>query len=376
MAKRISGLHLRNNVWHIDKRIRGYGRLRETTGCSDRHQAEQILAKRVADIFGAVHHGTRPKRTFAQAANKYLADNQHKATLWRDAYSLKALLPYIGQNQLDRISNDSFNKFKADRQKAGRSAGTINKDLAIVRVILNKACRLWRDDTGLTWLHQAPLIEDVPGNSREPYPLTWTEQDQLFNELPAHLQRMALFAVNTGCRQAEVCGLRWEWEQPLPELGISVFLIPGDNVKNGQHRLVVLNSIAKSVIAEQRGKHDTYVFTYMDDKLERINNSAWRKACKRTGIPARVHDLKHTFGARLRAADVSFEDRQDLLGHKSQRITTHYSAKDVAKLLEAAEKATTRRKHTTFRVVDSGHTLDTNSTNRHTPAVTVVGQGQ
>ncbi len=30
----------------------------------------------------------------------------------------------------------------------------------------------------------------------------------------------------------------------------------------------------------------------------------------------------HTFGRRLRAAGVSYEDRQDLLGHKSGRITT------------------------------------------------------
>ena len=42
-------------------------------------------------------------------------------------------------------------------------------------------------------------------------------------------------------------------------------------------------------------------------------------------MPVRIHDLKHTFGRRLRAAQVSLEDRQDLLGHKSQRITTHYS---------------------------------------------------
>lgn len=37
----------------------------------------------------------------------------------------------------------------------------------------------------------------------------------------------------------------------------------------------------------------------------------------------RVHDLKHTFGRRLRAASVSFEGRQDLLGPKSGRIITH-----------------------------------------------------
>jgi len=52
----------------------------------------------------------------------------------------------------------------------------------------------------------------------------------------------------------------------------------------------------------------------------------------------RVHDLKHTFGRRLRAAGVSFEDRQDLLGHKSARITTHYSAAEIRNLIDAANK--------------------------------------
>jgi hypothetical protein len=52
----------------------------------------------------------------------------------------------------------------------------------------------------------------------------------------------------------------------------------------------------------------------------------------------RVHDLKHTFGRRLRSADVFYEDRQDLLGHKSSRITTHYSERDLKNLRCAAEK--------------------------------------
>jgi hypothetical protein len=56
----------------------------------------------------------------------------------------------------------------------------------------------------------------------------------------------------------------------------------------------------------------------------------------------RVHDLKHTYGRRLRAAGVSFEDRQDLLGHKSTRITTHYSAAELANLIAASEKALER----------------------------------
>jgi len=36
------------------------------------------------------------------------------------------------------------------------------------------------------------------------------------------------------------------------------------------------------------------------------------------------------------AAGVSYEDRQDLLGHRSGRITTHYSQAELSNLLEAA----------------------------------------
>ena len=66
-------------------------------------------------------------------------------------------------------------------------------------------------------------------------------------------------------------------------------------------------------------------------------NNGWKEARKRAGLPdVSVHDLKHTFGRRLRAAGVSFEDRQDLLGHKSTRITTHYSQAELENLVSAA----------------------------------------
>jgi integrase len=60
----------------------------------------------------------------------------------------------------------------------------------------------------------------------------------------------------------------------------------------------------------------------------------------------RVHDLKQTFGRRLRAAGVSFEDRQDLLGHKSGRITTHYSAAELHNLIKAANSVTHKKSRT------------------------------
>ena len=63
-------------------------------------------------------------------------------------------------------------------------------------------------------------------HARAPYPLAWDEQRLLFSWLPKHLAEMALFKVNTGTRESEVCGLQWVWEQKLPELSTSVFVIP------------------------------------------------------------------------------------------------------------------------------------------------------
>lgn len=129
----------------------------------------------------------------------------------------------------------------------------------------------------------------------------------------------------------------------VPELGTSVIIIPGARVKNGDERLVVLNRIARSVIESQRGRHATCVFTFDGKPIGSMLNSAWKKAHNRAGLPmVRVHDLKHTFGRRLRAAGVSFEDREDLLGHRSGRITTHYSAAELSRLIEAAEKVVER----------------------------------
>jgi integrase len=178
---------------------------------------------------------------------------------------------------------------------------------------------------------------------RQPYPLSWEEQSRLFSELPDHLREMALFAVNTGCRDAEICNLEWRWEIAVPELRTSVFIIPRSQVKNGEERVVVLNRTARSVVDTKRGKHATYVFAYKGRALRCILGRGWCEARTRAGLPqVRVHDLKHTFGRRLRAGGVSFEDRQDLLGHRSGRITTHYSAADLSRLIEAADSVCER----------------------------------
>ena len=83
------------------------------------------------------------------------------------------------------------------------------------------------DEHGLTWLRRHPRSSCCPTAEAQPYPLSWEEQERLFSELPDHLREMALFAVNTGCRDAEICNLRWEWEVAVPEIGTWCSSFPG-----------------------------------------------------------------------------------------------------------------------------------------------------
>jgi integrase len=71
-----------------------------------------------------------------------------------------------------------------------------------------------------------------------------------------------------------------------------------------------------------------------------MNTSAFRKARSRAAkrspniTNVSTHSLKHTYGARLRAAGVPEEDRGFLTGHKGKMsMTTYYSAPELMKML-------------------------------------------
>jgi len=68
----------------------------------------------------------------------------------------------------------------------------------------------------------------------------------------------------------------------------------------------------------------------------------------------RVHDLRHTFGQRLRDAGVAEEDRALLLGHAIQGMPQHYATATIARLVEAANKVQETRDRTTLLRVVNG----------------------
>ncbi|MEM6574577.1 MAG: tyrosine-type recombinase/integrase, partial [Pseudomonadota bacterium] len=109
---------------------------------------------------------------------------------------------------------------------------------------------------------------------------------------------------------------------------------------------------ARSIVDAKRGEHRKFVFTYTRTKrqprrpLGDLTSPAWNRAVKKIGLKIRPHDLRHTFGRRLRAAGVSQETRKALLGHKNGDVTTHYSAPEIQELMDAVEKIASRRTET------------------------------
>ncbi len=359
---------------------RQYQRLQESTGTSNREEAEQYLIHRLEKLRQEKVYGIRRIRSWREAATRYLVECKDMPSIGLAAIYLEQLDPYIGDLPLTHVDDESLAPYIKDKLKPGRTSTgkvkpgettrTVNIALEKVIRILNLCARKWRDEEKRPWLDTVPMISklDEKRSRRTPYPLSWEEQSLLFSELPDHLRRMALYKVNCGSREQEVVKLRWDWEIPVPELDTSVFLIPSDfggrdkgsGVKNGEERLVVLNAVAKSIIEGQRGLDPVWVFPYgIPDRngkatpVHRMNDSAWKKARIRAAKkyqerflrPApkgfasiRIHDLKHTFGRRLRAAGVTEEDRRALLGHKNGSITSHYSAAELGKLIDEANK--------------------------------------
>jgi integrase len=111
---------------------------------------------------------------------------------------------------------------------------------------------------------------------------------------------------------------------------------------------VVLNAVARRVIESRRGIHAEQVFTYRGRSVGKLRSSAWRRALKAVNLPDEpgilkgVHNLRHTFGRRLRSAGIPLETRKVLLGHAIGDITTHYSAAELSELINAAEAIVSR----------------------------------
>jgi integrase len=343
-----------NGVRVINKEHHG-DRLFLRLGQVSQDAAEQRLRTEIErmDLDRSRQGHARP--LFRHCAARYLAQSRNKRSVEVIEWHVRILIAHLGDIEPHKVHDGTLEPFILARIAAGASATTINRSLEVARTILNRAARAYRDDDGIPWLNSVPpLITMLPESRRSPYPITWDEQDRLVRRLPPHLATMALFAVNTGLRDSNLCGLQWMWEVHVPEIARSVFIVPPEAFKSKRPHVVILNDAAWSIVQSQRGKHPIWVFPYRGKSVRTMNNTSWQNARRALGLSmVRVHDLRHTFGGRLRAAGVSHEDRAALLGHACHSMPALYASPDICRLTALANRVLERIKTVTvLRIVN------------------------
>jgi integrase len=86
-----------------------------------------------------------------------------------------------------------------------------------------------------------------------------------------------------------------------------------------------------------------------------MNNNGWQQARREAGLRSvRIHDLRHTYACRLRAAGVSAEDRAALLGNVDHSMAGHYASADVGRLVKQANLVLNRQETRTVLRVANG----------------------
>jgi integrase len=161
--------------------------------------------------------------------------------------------------------------------------------------------------------------------AREPY-LTDEEEKRLFAVLVGrrtHIRSIVVVALQTGMRQGEILGLKWEHIHFVQK---TIYVA---HTKTGRPRRIPMSKLVEVELRslKQDAVSDEHVFSYARTGLKlRTFRHACEGACKQAGISGfRFHDLRHTFATRLRANGVHEMDIMTLLGHTTLQMTSRYT---------------------------------------------------
>jgi len=291
-------------------------RIRQTTGTTNKVLAQELHDKLKAEYWQVSRLKLKPRRTWQEAVERWLMEANEKASISTDIMHLRYLDRFLGKKMLDEIDADILNEICLVRKKEGVANATINRALEIVRAILRKTRDEWE------WIDKIPKVRLLKIKEKRIRWLTTHEAQRLIKECPQHLAALVRFSLATGLRMSNVT--RLEWSQV--DLNRKIAWIHPDQAKARRAIAVPLNSDALSVITKERGKHDTYVFSYHGKPVKRSNNKAFKLALMRANIKDfRWHDLRHTWASWHAQKGTPLHVLKELGGWESMEMVQRYA---------------------------------------------------
>lgn len=308
-------LFKRGKMWWISFTTPSGERVRCSAATEDKTQAQEFHDKLKAESWRVVKLGDKPKRTWDEAAYKWLMETQDKKTHHDDVTKINWLQQFFRGKYLEELTRDVIAGIGELKRKE-TSPATANRLLALIRSILRRAALDWE------WIDKPPVIKLYREAKRRVRYLNATQASILIQELPQHLADMVTFSLATGLRRSNVTKL--EWSQV--DMQRNVAWIHGDQAKAGKPIHVTLNATAMAVLTKQIGKHSRSVFSYKGKPITQVNTKAWYKALKRAGIEDfRWHDLRHTWASWLTQNGVPLNVIQEMGAWESAEMVRRYA---------------------------------------------------
>jgi excisionase family DNA binding protein len=311
--RKISGGKIR---WYLDYRASAGKRVQKVVAHAvSKEDAALALREELARVLRqdyGIASEAEPV-SFRQMAQLYI-DNYAKANKksWlTDEFRLRNLLAFFGDYQLKAITPLLVEKFKASRLDAGNSKSTVNRYLALLKIIFRLAADWGYGDSNP--LRNVKLFSEKD-TQKERY-LTDAEEKTLLECSTARLRPIILFALHTGMRRGEILSLKWA------DVDLSRKVIRVERAKNGRTRFLPINRTLSEVLEGLRNARgrESLVFPYQSVR------TAFENACKKAKLAIRFHDLRHTFATRLVEKGVDLITVQHLLGHHSVTMTQRYT---------------------------------------------------
>jgi integrase len=236
------------------------------------------------------------------------------------------------------------------RRRAAVSESSVNRETQLLKRVFRRADTIWKVDIGDMPIWKEHSLIEPEGRTRE---LTTEEEVKLFGTLRPDFRPLIEFALMTGVRLGNARMLTWS-HIDYDTRKVSFRL--KSKKPGGRHHVVPISKAMLALLAEQRGHHPIYVFTYeckrsrgKRRKGERypFSQSGWRrdwsKALKAAGIKNfRFHDLRHTGATRMMRVTGNIKVVQNLLGHANIASTARYAHATTADVRNAMELVQSR----------------------------------
>lgn len=333
--RRRGGVFKREDYWwgswtgEDGSRVRERLEARTYNDAVSERNAKQDRARQIRRT-GRPAPATEPLRDYVEEFLNWQRPRQTPESWLRTkgVLDLDALTPLLSL-PVHTIRREDIDKF-ATKRAAERSAGTIFKELGVVKKMLN-----WLvDEKGV--LDRSPAKKyqppcDVP-NGRKRF-LSRSQVAAVLKASPDWLRPIVRIAIYTGMRRGEILGLRWS----MVDLRNKLITLP--TTKNGDERMIPLNREALDVIRGQHGKdaasHD-HVFTPSESGEEVAGDGgdnvskAFKAVLQRLGIEGiTFHDLRRTAGSFMRMKGADVLTIAEVLGHRDYRTTMIYQRADL-----------------------------------------------